>query len=330
MIIVQNSFTMTRIESESPIFVMGCPRSGTTMLQLMLHRHARIAIPPENRFVLPGYLRRRSFGDLSQPTARERLASWIVDRPQSKFGDLRLDPEQIRAEIIAGPPDLGELFAIVLRAYSARFGKPRWGDKRPAYLNNVDMIRRLFPAAQLVTIVRDGRDCCASLKEMPWQTRKDIASLAAQWAYAVDCSRRAARMLPAGSYYELRYEDLVADPEATLRGLCDFLGEEFDPAMTSPSEIAAQAVPAAKSWHERTHQPVAGGRAGSWRTRLTPDEIALCEAALRDRLIMLGYEPADVPPPTVGQRMRYAVADSERRARLIRQTVRGYATRLGG
>ncbi|NUR72774.1 MAG: sulfotransferase [Hamadaea sp.] len=314
--------------TERPIFVMGCPRSGTTMLQLMLHRHPRIAIPPENRFVLSGYLARRTFGDLRLTANRARLASWIVDRPQSKFQDLRLDAEDIRARLVDGPPDLGSLFAIVLRAYAERFGKPRWGDKRPAYVNNVDMIRRLFPTAQLVTIVRDGRDCCASLKEMPWQTRKDIASLAAQWAYAVDCSRRAARTLPADSYHELRYEDLVADPDGTLRELCAYLGEEFDPAMTRPSEIAADAVPTGKRWHSRTHQPVGQARTGSWRTRLTPDEIALCESVLRGRLTALGYEPSDCPSPRLGQRLRYAVADSERRARLVRQRVRDLTSRL--
>ncbi|MEV6966702.1 sulfotransferase [Hamadaea sp. NPDC051192] len=308
---------------------MGCPRSGTTMVQLMLHRHPRIAIPPENRFVLPGYLARRTFGDLRLRSSREKLAGWIVDRPQSKFGDLGLEADDIRARLADGPADLGGLFAIVLRAYAERFGKPRWGDKRPAYLNNVDMIRRLFPTAQLITIVRDGRDCCASLKEMPWQTRKDIASLAAQWAYAVDCAQRAARTLPADAYYELRYEDLVADPDRALRDLCAFLGEEFDPAMTRPSEIAADAVPAEKRWHSRTHEPVGQARAGSWRTRLTADEIALCEAVLRSRLTALGYEPSDCPSPRLGQRLRYAVVDSERRARLIRQRVRDLTARLG-
>lgn len=320
---------MIHFGAERPIFVMGCPRSGTTMLQLMLHRHARIAIPPENRFVLPGYLHRRNFGDLRKEANRARLASWIVDRPASKFADLKLDAEQIRAAIIASGTDLGSAFGIVLRGYASRFGKPRWGDKRPAYLNNVDMIRELFPTAQLVTVIRDGRDCCASLKEMPWQTRKDIESLAAQWAYAVDCGRRAARLLPPDSYHELRYEDLVADPEGTLRTLCAYLGEEFDPAMTRPSEIAAEAVPTGKTWHGRTREPVGRGRAGSWRTRLSAEEIALCEAALHDRLVALGYEPSGAPAPTLRQRARYAVMDSANKVRIARQAVRGLRVRAG-
>jgi len=307
---------------DRPIFVMGCPRSGTTLLQLMLHRHSHIAIPPENRFLLEGYLRRREFGDLRAEENRARLADWIVDRRGSKFADLGLDRAAIHAAIIGGPSTLGGAFATILQAYAHRFGKPRWGDKRPAYLTNVDMIRRLFPAAQLVTIVRDGRDCAASLREMPWQRRKDIASLAAQWAYNVDCGRRAARRLPADSYHELRYEDLVADPAATLGRLCDFLGERFEPAMTEPARIAGQAVPRQKTWHECTHQAVAPVRVQSWRTRLTPEEIAFCDAVLGSRLRSYGYEVSRTALP-IRQRLEYVKPDAERRARLVRQAVRG-------
>lgn len=304
-----------------PIFVMGCPRSGTTLLQLMLHRHSRIAIPPENRFVLSGYLQRREFGDLRDPENRARLAAWIVDRRGSKFADLGLDADGVRAAIMSGPPSLGGAFATVLRAYAERFGKPRWGDKRPAYLTNVGAIRALFPTAQLVTIVRDGRDCAASLKEMPWQRRKDIASLAAQWAYNVDCGRRAARKLPADSYYELRYEDLVAEPATQLRKLCDYLGEEFEPAMTEPAGIAPQAVPKQKTWHERTREAVAPVRVASWRTRLTPDEIAFCDTVLAGRLRSYGY-PVETERLPVRRRLEYVRPDAERRVRLVRQAVR--------
>jgi hypothetical protein len=143
--------------AERPVIVVGCARSGTTMLQLMLHAHRRIAIPPETRFVLSGYRQRRSFGDLREPAPREALARWIVDRRQTRFADLGLDAEQVAARIIAGRGTLGSAFGTVFQAYAERFGKPRWGDKRPAYLQNLDVITRLFPDAQIVNLIRDGR-----------------------------------------------------------------------------------------------------------------------------------------------------------------------------
>ena len=66
------------MQSDRPIFVIGCPRSGTTMLQLMLHSHPRIAVPPETRFLVPGYYRRFFFGDLREQRNRRRLGRWIV------------------------------------------------------------------------------------------------------------------------------------------------------------------------------------------------------------------------------------------------------------
>jgi hypothetical protein len=294
------------MENDRPIFVVGCPRSGTTMLQLMLHAHPRMAIPPETRFLLEGYRIRRRFGDLTSADNRRALARWIVTTPATKVGDLGLDAEELQEEIVAGPPTLGSAMGIVFRAYARRFGKPRWGDKRPAYVDNIDVVLRLFPDAQIVNIVRDGRDCVASLKEMPWH-KAGIAESMSAWARAVDRARAASRRLGPERYHELSYERLVQDPEPSLRGLCDFLGEPFDPAMTRPAAVAEVAVPAEKTWHKRTHDAVSDDRVGSWRQRLDPAEIALCEAVLGSRLRACGYEPAGGTPRVgLGSRLRYA------------------------
>ncbi|WP_449066856.1 sulfotransferase, partial [Planomonospora algeriensis] len=72
-----------------------------------------------------------------------------------------LDAAEVTREIVDGPGTLGSALGIVLRAYAARFGKPRWGDKRPSYFKSVDVLLRLFPDAQFVHLIRDGRDCVA-------------------------------------------------------------------------------------------------------------------------------------------------------------------------
>src|SRR3954471_5477651 len=94
-----------RMADDRPIIVVGCPRSGTTMLQLMLHAHPRIALPPENRFVLPAYERRPEFGDRSRPGNRRALPRWIAGTPQ--FEDLGLDEQRVIDAVVAAPPTLG-------------------------------------------------------------------------------------------------------------------------------------------------------------------------------------------------------------------------------
>jgi hypothetical protein len=282
--------------SHRPIFVVGCPRSGTTLLQQMLHCHPRIALPSETRFVHPAYQARRSFGDLEEEGNRRALGTWITRREGTKFGALGLDPDLIAQEIAAGPPTLGSALAIVFRAYAREHGRPRWGDKRPSYFRRVPVLRRMFPDAQFVHLVRDGRDAVASLRGMPWYGG-DVYQAALTWREACDTGRRLADRLGPRTFYEFRYEDLVADPERELRALCGFLGEEYHPAMTEARRHARRTVPPERAWHQRTHEAVNPDRVGAWTGRLEPWEISLVEHVLADRLLDRGYRPSGAPRP---------------------------------
>jgi hypothetical protein len=266
----------------------------------MLHSHRQIAIPAETRFVLPAYRRRAEFGDLREAENRRRLAEWIVGHKWTRFRDLGLEPEPVVAEIVAGPPTLGSALGIVFREYARRFGKPRWGDKRPGYLVHLDVLLRMWPTAQFVHLIRDGRDCVASLKEMPWY-RHDTYHAICTWRESIDYGRRYARRLGPGAFYELRYERLVTEPAGELAALCDFLGAKYDPAMTEHQDIAKRTLPSWKKWHSGTRTAVRSGRVGSWADRLEPAEISLAEAALGSRLTDYGYELSGAPRPSARQ-----------------------------
>ena len=291
--------------SDRPIFVLGCPRSGTTLLQLMLHAHPRIAIPPETRFLIDVYNSRNGFGDLREEANRRALAAAITGARKTLFYDLGLNAREVTAEIVTGPPTLGSALGAVFRAYARRFGKPRWGDKRPGYYQYIPALLRLFPDAQIVHLIRDGRDCVASLKAMPW-FQHDIYVAIATWLEAIAAGRRAARSLPPGSYVELRYEHLAASPAQQLAGLCEFLGEEYDPAMAEPRRVAGIAIPDRKTWHAGTHSEVTPALTGAWQHRLEPWEISLCDTAMGRRLQALGYELSGAPRSPAGDLARLA------------------------
>jgi Sulfotransferase family len=307
--------------AERPIFVLGCPRSGTTLLQLMLHAHPRIAMPSETRFVLAAYSARNEFGDLREEGNRRALARWIVGQRQTLFYDLGLDQDEVVEEIAAGPPTLGSALGAVFRAYARRFGKPRWGDKRPGYYENIPALLRLFPDAQIVHLVRDGRDCVASLKTMPW-FKQDVHAAISTWVEAIASCRRAARWLPADAYHELQYEKLVADPANQLAALCEFLGEDYDPAMTEPHKIAQATLPERQIWHAETHRQVTTARSGSWQDRLEPWEIALCETVMGGRLRAFGYELSGASRPSPRQLARYGRVDGMRRGAAYKRRIK--------
>lgn len=298
-------------EPQRPIFIVGCPRSGTTLLQLMLHSHPRIAIPPETRFLLDAYDMRRHFGDLKDPANRLALAGWIVEPRKTLFADLGLDRQQVTGEIVAGPPTLGSALGIVFRAYARRFGKPRWGDKRPGYFQRIPALMRLFPDAQVVQLIRDGRDCVASLKEMNWY-QHDVCHALATWVESIDAGRRACRSLGPDAYYSLYYERLIADPQRQLTALCEFLGEAFDPAMCEPRRVA-DVIPARKTWHAQTRDDVTTERIGTWQSRLSEQEISLCETVAGGRLHAHGYKVEGAGRPDLRHYARYMAVAAHRR-----------------
>ncbi|SHG53276.1 Sulfotransferase family protein [Jatrophihabitans endophyticus] len=278
--------------SDRPIFIVGCPRSGTTLLSTMLHAHPRIAIPPETRFLLPAYHDRAEFGDLTERANRRRLAKRITGKG-SKFRDLGLDKKRTIKRIVNGPPTLGSAAGIVWREFARSRGKVRWGEKRPAYWREMDVVLRLFPDAQIVHLVRDGRACVSSLNQVEWWGRGSLGSMTT-WALADQQLRRLGRRLPDGAYHYLRYEDLLADPVTQLSAVCGFLGEDFDEAMLDRTRSAADIVPTRKTWHDRVRGQLDPTRIEAWRTALTPQEIGLFEYVAGRALRANGYEPSGI------------------------------------
>jgi hypothetical protein len=286
------------------VFVVGCPRSGTTLLSLMIHAHPRLAIPPETRFLLTSWRGRERFGDLSTLRQRKALARSCVRRG-SRIRDLGLDPQETFRAILDAPATIGSAYGTVFRLFAERHGAARWGDKRPAYFQEVDVLLRLFPDAQIVSIVRDGRATVASLKRMPWWPYDSVASMAT-WSQAEYCTRRNQRRLAADTFHVVRYETLVAEPEPELRRLCAFLAEDFDPAMLTPAQVR-DVVPEAKTWHANLGRSVSTDRVDSWQGGLEPWEIGLMEVVLRRKLTRWGYELSGAgTPPTPAKVARYA------------------------
>lgn len=297
--------------NDRPIIVLGCPRSGTTLVQVMLHSHPRIAIPPETRFLLPAYERRLAFGDLRLSRNRRALARFIVRRRGNRFRDLGLDRRQTIRTILDGPPTLGSALGIVFAAYAQRFGRERWGDKRPYYHQHIEVILRLFPDAQLVYLVRDPRDCVASLKRMPWWGRDSYHAIAA-WAESIDHLEEATRRWPA-AVVPVQYERLVAEPEHELKILCARLGEDYDPAMAEPEAVASIAVPARKHWHGHTRVAPTTARVGRGLAELEPWELALCDTVLAGRMQRYGYEPASAGRASLWHVARFTEVHAARR-----------------
>jgi len=206
--------------SESPFFVVGCPRSGTTLMRVMLDSHPRLAVPRETHFIVGLALRNRR-----HPVGLEDVLA------NPRFSELGVDADAVRDDVTrAQPGNYAALIDVVMSTYAQKHGKVRWGDKTPGYLAYMPLLLEMYPGARFVHMIRDGREVAASLSEQAWGPRTAIGG-AFWWRRKVRDGRIAGRELPRGTYIEVRLEDVVADPERELIRVCELLGEEYSPAM---------------------------------------------------------------------------------------------------
>jgi hypothetical protein len=280
-------------------FVVGVGRSGTTLLRLMLDSHPELAIPAETHFV----------PELLERDAERRSADELVDLivAARSWGDFGLEEERLRAAATGA-----QGAADVLRAFyglcAEREGKRRWGDKTPGYVKRMRPIGAGLGEARFIHLIRDGRDVALSRRARGMGDEKPIADVADLWRRRIENARRQAKRLR-GRYLELRFEDLVAEPERALREVCELVELDFDPAMLAHHQRAGERISELgdldaegvrrgrdagerQAAHALAAKPPSGARTEVWRTEMGAAERAEFEAVAGGLLAELGY---DVP-----------------------------------
>jgi hypothetical protein len=242
--------------------VVGVPRSGTTLLRRMLDAHPDVAIPAETGFLLSVISRPSSAGPLTGLELHRLLTSLQT------WPSVGLDAQAyLDALTPLHPFAVSDGLRACFRLYADRFKKPRGGDSTPANLERMREISHILPEAHFIHVIRDGRDVALALRDASSVPDDDLSALGRSWSEQL----RSARQLAARGlrYREIRYEELIADPEQTLRDVCAFLDLPFDRGVAA--------------------LPPTAERAGRWRTELTSDEAAEIEAVAGDLLAELGY-----------------------------------------
>jgi hypothetical protein len=269
-----------------PVIVLGVRRSGTTLLRVILDRSPELAIPDESYFV-PQLARRH-------PTPVDPDAFLEDLRRIPTLREWSLSPAVVRARLRPGV-QTGEAIAAVFAAYAAERGKERWGDKTPLYMQHLDLLERLFPGAHFVHLVRDGRDAALSFLSVPpglmtegWGHPRDAAGFACQWATEVRAAQRLGGHVGSERYLELRYEALVAEPEAEVRRVCAFAGLGFDAGML---DYVGRTDSARKAHQQRLNEPPRRG-VRDWRREMDAGDLRAFESVSGGLLDELGYEVA--------------------------------------
>ena len=260
--------------AEPPFFVVGAQRSGSTLIRLMLDHHPQIAVPHEFDYLIE---------------AVTPAGPWPVraqlERAFGQSGSFRRSG--LRADLSLPFPELSE---SLLRQHQG--DKPLVGMVVHAHF---ERILRLWPEARFIHLLRDPRDVARSVVGMGWAG--NVWFGAARWAEAESSWERLRSALSAERFAEVRYEELITDPESALAPVCALLGVRYTDQMLSYAQRTTYAAPDA-------------ALASRWRTQLSPHEVRLIETRVGPLLTARGYESSWQRTLSVG-RFRHAALTAD-------------------
>lgn len=276
-------------------FIVGVSRSGSTLLRAMLDSHRDMAIPFESHFVHK--LIRGTIG-------KENFLAIVTASPS--FPNMTIEVDALRASVDALMPfSVPDALRAFYRLSAARSGKSRFGDKTPTYLHHMPAIQEILPEAHFLHIIRDGRDTALSFRGLWFGPGNDAAAAAEFWRDEIVRARRQACKVE--HYLELRYEDLVLQPEPTLMRICRFLQLDFDSAMLEfhhsgerrlddikrpfgPNGAENLDIEAFRAIYANIANPLDPDRIGRWRFEMSLPDQQRFEGVAGELLRDLGYE----------------------------------------
>lgn len=271
-----------------PVFLVGCPRSGTTLLQRLLDAHPDLAIAPETHYVRRIWKRRRELpggGDVLDDADRRTAQDWFVAMPE--FREMQLD-ERVFRERTQDCADLPGIFLALLRLYAEPRESRIVGEKTPNHLRSMRLLEQQFPQARFVHIVRDPRAVVDSWSRVPW-TNGSPELDAEVWRKYMQAAREAPPRDPS-RLHTLRYEDLLDDAASALKRVCAFLGVDYHPAMM---DFHRQQDPSLnlerEPWKVNAADPLRKGAADGWRACMSDEAVRAAEAVVWFEARRLGY-----------------------------------------
>ena len=291
--------------NKPPVFIVGSPRSGTSLLRNMLNRHPSLAICGETQFNHYVYRRQRAFGDLSNLKNRQRLIDEYLSI--KRIQRLGIDIPRLKENLVREATSYPAVFACVARSYAEFMGKERWGEKTPQHALIAELLCEWFPGATILHILRDPRDTVASLQRMPWASNSVVTN-ARTW---LACNLAARKVSHRPEYLPVRYETLVAQPERELARICAHLGEVYTSAMLAPDPVDVTAAP----WARLSRETVSMKRIGAWQEELTARDAELIDWVVGPHVQSFGYARTARAPSTlsVASGLAFAGFDSIRR-----------------
>jgi Sulfotransferase family len=287
---VSNSRLQGSPRSLAPVFVLGCGRSGTTLLYHMLLSAGNFAVYRVESNAIN--LLEPRFGNLAIAGNKRRLLkAWYNSRLFTLSG---LNKEEIGAKVMGECENGGDFLRIIMSEMCRKQGVERWADTTPEHLLHLHRIKETIPEALVIHIIRDGRDVALStdklgyIRRLPWDGKPSKMAAGLYWEWMVNIGRKDGRDL-GGDYTEVHFEELIANPGETLARLGQFIAQDLNYDRIRQVGIGSVSAPNtsfADGTREMFH-PV-----GRWQNGYSQSELVMFEALVGRTLEECGYELA--------------------------------------
>lgn len=274
--------------NDEPFFIIGVPRSGTTLLRLMLNSHSRIHIPAESKFIVPVYKKYKKYENSVPRECWDEIIGFM-EAIGAEDGFPFYGKDVKKAVMERGVISLADFIKLPFRVSSERADKSRWGDKTPGYVSYIEILDHLFPGCQIIHMIRDGRDVAVSTIPLEWGPNT-IFGAARCWKRLLVEGQLAGKKLGEKRYIEVKYENLVANPVAVLEEVVDFLGEKYDKKMLAyHKSVELEKSTVNKSWHKLVKSAPVVSRVGRYSQKLSAARISAFEFVAGKELQKNGY-----------------------------------------
>ncbi len=291
MIATQSATTQshTVVPEVRPIFIIGTERSGSNLLRLILNSHSSISIPHPPHVMRYFTPLASHYGNLQIDKNFNRLARDVAYLINHHIYPWPFTVHANTLALQACEPSVFGLCAAAYEQYRDFHGKARWGNKSTFLIDNTDAIFHLYPQAQLIWLVRDPRDVAASSVTSVFNPFHPYYTVQL-WNRQQLRGMQLIESLPKHALFLLRYEDLIQSPEESVRELCTFLDEKFEPEMLQffTKEEASLSASLSQSW-QNTSSTILHDNAGKYRKKLKVNDIKLVETMCRPLMQSFGY-----------------------------------------
>lgn len=282
-----STMTGSTQEDFEPIFIVGCPRSGTTLLTVLLDRHDQIAMPPETHFFL-----HLPWNWRSAKYTHEELVDYFVD--QTHMWDMKLDRDAVLDRFRADEPTFPNFFRRALEEFGGRSGKVQPGEKSPVHLSYIPRIVEMYPEAKILWLVRDGRDSVMAILRAP-DFPKNVRRSSHLWRRTILEGLRHERDWPR-NVLRVHFEELLRNPKAEMERVSRFLGVEFQERQLDSGVQSGVVMTKELNYKGRALGQLDLSKIGEYRRQATPDQLRVMDAIMSRALRTMGYESTEVGP----------------------------------